>query len=214
MNRHQRSAAALAAGSALLVTLMAIPTLASSRASAADTGRTAGHLAVGPSLSASPIPATTTTPSEYREWIPAYCATGSFDPLEIDAQLNVVIPGQATICSTWAEKYSFTVVVFRPDRDTAFAFSSRLRSYLPTGPSPVRAAFVTPPAVGSTGVCLMRSTTERIACLAIDVDAQHRVTSRPLPTNDPLVTKPVSYQDDALKPEPGAGFCATCVGLS
>jgi hypothetical protein len=88
-----------------------------------------------------------------------------------------------------------------------------LRPYAVTGPTAIRAGFVTPPAVGSTGVCLLRSTTARIACLAIDVDAQHEVTARPLSTDDPLVSKPVLYQDDALSPEPGTGFCATCVGL-
>ncbi|MFJ6195517.1 hypothetical protein [Micromonospora sp. NPDC092111] len=215
MIRQLRSAATLAAGSALLVALAAAPTLAGSRAPAAtDTGRTAAHLTVDPSLSATPTPATTATPGPYREWIPASCATGGFDPLEVDAQLNVVIPGQVTLCGRWAGKYAFTVVAFRPDRELAFAFSSRLRSYDPTGPTPVRAAFVTPPAVGSTGICLMRSSTVRIACLAVDVDAQYRITSRPLPVDDPLVTKPVLYQDDALSPEPGSGFCATCVGLS
>ncbi|MGX6605967.1 hypothetical protein ACWKSP_28140 [Micromonosporaceae bacterium Da 78-11] len=181
----------LAAGVALLVTLTATP-------------------APAQPLGAAPIPAATVP---YRNWNPAPCVTGGLGPLEIDADRNVVIPGQATNCGIPATKYSFTVVAFRPDRDLAFAFSSRLRPYAGTGPTEVRAAFVTPPAAGSTAVCLMRSTTVRIACLAVDVDPQYAITSRPLGTDDPAVSKPVLYQDDALSPEPGSNFCATCVGL-
>jgi len=211
MIRRLRAAAAFAAGSALLIALAAQPTLAGSRSPA--------DRVAGPSLSAAPTPVTTATATPtpaapYREWFPAACATGGFGTLEVDADLNVVIPGQATVCGKWAGKYAFTVVAFRPDRDVAFAFSSRLRPYAQTGPTAVRAAFVTPPGAGSTGVCLMRSTTVRIACLAIDVDSQHRSTARPIAGDDPLVTRPVIYQDDALSPEPGSGFCATCVGLS
>lgn len=211
MIRHLRSIAALAAGSALLVALAAQPTLAG--------GASPADLTASPGLSAVPTPVgtapTTAAPGPpYREWIPAHCATGGFGALEVDADLNVVIPAQATICEGWAAKYSFTVVAFHPDRDVAFAFSSRLRPYERSGPTAVRAAFVTMPGVGSTGVCLMRGATSRIACLAVDVDARQRITARPIPVDDPSVTKPVIYQDDALSPEPGSGFCATCVGIS
>jgi hypothetical protein len=207
MIRPLRSGAAIAAivaGSALSVVLAAAPTLAGGRSPAGPmTGLT-------PAATASAVPAWA---PPYRDWMPAACATGDFGPLEVDAQLNVIIPAQATICGKWAAKYSFTVVAFRPDRDVAFAFSSGLRPYAESGPTAVRAAFVTPPTVGSTGVCLMRSSHVRIACLSVDVDAQHGISSRPLPIDDPLVTRPVLYQDDALSPHPGSSFCATCVGL-
>jgi hypothetical protein len=210
MIRPLRFGAAMASGSALLVALAAQPALAG--------GRSPADRVAGPSFSASPSAATTATAAPapgpaYVGWNPAACATGGFGPLEVDAGLNVVVPGQATICGKWAGKYAFTVVAFRPDRDVAFAFPTGLRPYAETGPTEVRAAFVTPPGVGSTGVCLMRSTTVRLACLAVDVDAQHRITARPVATDDPLVARPVSYQGDAVSPDPGSGFCATCVDL-
>ena len=149
----------------------------------------------------------------YRNWYATSCATGGFDPVDIGAGGNLVIPAQVTNCGIQASKYAFTVVSFRADRELAFAFSSGLRPYAVQGPAEVNAAFVTRPAAGTTGVCLMRSTTARIACLAVDVGAHDQITTRPLSTEDPLVTKPVLFQDDALSPEPGTSFCATCVSL-
>ncbi|WP_329101734.1 hypothetical protein OG792_21890 [Micromonospora sp. NBC_01699] len=209
MIRHLRSvvaAAALAAGAALLVALAPTPTLAGDRPQV-------GPMLL-PSFSASPLPTASPEPEEpYIPWGAAPCATGSLGPVEVDAQHNVTIPGQATICGTWAAKYSFTVVAFPSNRAFGHAFASNLRPYAQTGPTPVRAAFITPPAVGSTGVCLMRGVDARIVCLAVDVDAQHQITSRPVATNDPLVAKPVLYDGGANQPEPGTGFCATCVGI-
>jgi hypothetical protein len=161
-------------------------------------------------LAAAPAAASTTP---YHPWYAAPCATGGFGQLEIDAQNNAIIPGEVTICGRWDTKYSFTVVAFRPDRDFALAFSTNLRSFAQTGPTTVRAGFVTPPSVGTTAICLMRSVYDRVACLAVDVDAQYRITSRPLSTGDPLVTKAVIYQDDVLSPGPIQGHCATCVSL-
>lgn len=159
-------------------------------------------------LAVAPAPA-----SAFSPWNAAPCATGGFGPLEFDDHQTAILPGQVTICGRWASKYAFTAVSFRPDRNLGLAFTSHLRPYAEAGPTPVRAAFVSPPAVGSTGVCLMRSTTDRIACLAVDTDSQYRITARPIRVDDPLVTKPVLYQDDSLSPGTGDMYCATCVSL-
>lgn len=93
------------------------------------------------------------------------------------------------------------------------AVGSRLRHYEPDEPTVVQAAFGTVPTRSPVGVCLMRSANVRLACIRLDIAADAEMIATPLPTDDPLVDRPVQYVDDALHPEPGTGFCATCLNL-
>ncbi|MFI7545493.1 hypothetical protein [Actinoplanes sp. NPDC049599] len=195
------SSAAVVAAAILLISAAVRPASAEVTAPSPAASRAYGAM--------TPAPTPTTRPVR---WNDGGCATGSIGPLERDAQNHVMIPAEIALCRPWLAKYAFTVVAFRADRPP-LAVASRLRRYEPGEPTVVRAAFHTVPTWSPVGVCLMRSADVRLACLRLDIAADGEMVAAPLPTDDPLVNRPVHYVDDSGDPEPGAGFCATCLGL-
>ena len=144
------------------------------------------------------------------DWIAASCATGSFDPATRDAQAHILVPAHMTLCVPYKAKYNWTIVRFREDSDTPIAVSSRLIPYAASGPVDVIANEIPYPWETDFGLCLMRSLTQRTACVRVDLPPGGPVTTTPIPVTDPLVAKQVAWQDDSV-PNPTDPYCGTCV---
>jgi hypothetical protein len=145
-------------------------------------------------------------------WYGGACATGSFDPATVDDQGHIVVPGHMTLCSPYNTKYNWTVVRFRADHRTPFAFDTNLRHYAPSGPADLTAVVIPLPWETHFGLCLMSSLTTRTACVRVDFPPGGPVTTTPIAATDPLVTDQVVYYVNSLPSTPDP-MCATCVSI-
>jgi hypothetical protein len=198
----------------LSVLAAAVLLVTASTAMAAAGPTTASRTGESPSSpigSLSPVPITPQPSSTTVDWVAAPCATGQFGTPEVDAEHHVLVPAEITNCGVYKPSFRFTVVSFRPTYPVAFAFSTQLRPYQPTGPTSVQVALVSPAQPGPVGICLVRSPTVRVACLKLTYTAAYQVTWEPLAIDDPLVTKPVVVVDEA--PGDPGGYCVTCIWL-
>jgi hypothetical protein len=169
---------------------------------------TAAEFSATPQPSVSMVP--TSRPMVF--WNAAQCATGSLGAARTD-QGHVLVPASITICSTWAPKFTFTVVVFYPGWPTAFAMAGNLRQYAPAGPTEVTAVLQVQPDPGRpVGMCLMQSAGHRVACARVETGTGQVTTATPIAVDDPLVAATVVYQDDS-EPEGTNPFCGTCLGM-
>jgi hypothetical protein len=161
----------------------------------------------------SPSPGVTEIPNTGPPvtWIPAGCATGSFDPVAVD-QGHYLLPAHITLCVPYKAKYTYTLVLFTPDWDVPLATRMRLRPYAESGPALVTADIMLSSPEPVIGMCLMRTVNDRVACVRVDTTAAGVVTSTPIPFTDPLVAKQV-YYDDQWLPETTDPVCATCVAF-
>ena len=144
-------------------------------------------------------------------WIEAPCATAAFTEVQTDAARNTVLSGQVEICSYYKPQSAFTLVAFKPDFDTAFAYEYGLVPHQPAGPQEVRGAIQSAPSSGTIGVCVMRGARNRIACVRLTFHLTEQTTMEPIPVDDQLVNKPVTLILDEA--QPGEGFCGSCVDL-
>gem|GEM_PF-1933030 len=160
--------------------------------------------------SASPIP--TSEPAITDWWTPAGCAAGQLSGLVADPDLGPVLPGEATLCTTYKDKYRFGVAVFRPDDRPTFVYRTQLVPYHPTDASPVRIVFPggAPPA--NRGVCLMRSEQVRLACVELVGEPDGTVAARSIPVDHPLVDRAITLDEQTELPVPSPG-CANCVAF-
>jgi hypothetical protein len=146
-------------------------------------------------------------------WIPALCATGRFIDVTVVEYGWHALRGDLTRCSPYPTNAMFTLVTFNHGNDVEVVYSSRLRWYQPSGRTPFQGLFTSEPSAGEVGVCAMRTTTDRIACVRVSFPATGPVTMESIPTTDPLVDTPVVYvHGDDPTPPPG-GFCGTCLHL-
>lgn len=200
--------AMIAWGSALLaLTLVALGAL--DGPAAAQPYAAATPIVASTGATVSPIP---TTPSIY--WIAAPCATGSFGQLTVDHRPHAFLPVSVTLCSAYKSKFSFAVVAFRPDRSFELATPGNLRPYAENSPAGVVADLDLRPGypLPTVGVCVMRSPTDRLACVRIGTTDDGVTTATPIGVDDPLVDRPVDYNGD-LMPAPPDPDCGTCLSL-
>lgn len=180
------------------------------------------HPLVRPVISAAAALATilaltlgTASPAQAAQpWPPAYCATGQFTGIETSIdEKQTALRGNITPCAPSLGDSRFALVVFSPDPfSIAFAYSHLVVSYEPNGPTPFAGVFRTKPE-GEVGVCAMRTLRDRIACVRVTFRDDGPATMEPIPTDDPLVMKPVFYvEDEAPEPDPH-GFCGSCLEL-
>jgi hypothetical protein len=142
-------------------------------------------------------------------WSPANCATGSFDPVTVDAQGHYLLPAHMTLCEPYRSRFNYEVALFRPGGYLPLVTGDKLQSYayptvtvdvLPTTPAPV------------FGLCLMRDAVTRTACVRVDTTAEGVATSGPIAADDALVADPVMFL-----PKPPVilpNYCATCVSIN
>ncbi|ROO59847.1 hypothetical protein EDC02_1691 [Micromonospora sp. Llam0] len=162
-----------------------------------------------PSWTASAI--TTSEPAITDWWTPAGCAAGQLGDLVADPDLGAVLPGEATLCTTYQDNYRFGVAEFRPDDRPAFVYLTQLVPYHPTDVSPVRIVFPSGAPPVNRGICLMRSEQVRLACVELVGAPDGRVAARPIPVDDPLVDNLVVFDGEEIRnPTPG---CANCVAF-
>lgn len=143
-----------------------------------------------------------------RPWISAFCATGKFTTIATDAYGQVSLRGQVTTCEPYVANSAFTLVAFHPDKTSAYAYSNGLVPYQPSGPTRFSGLFRSVPSPRHVGVCAMRATSARIACVRVTWPADGPATMEPIPTTDPLVRLPVTYVDEKDLPH---GFCGSCL---
>jgi len=166
-----------------------------------------------PLVVASPVPTPTSAPSPTApQWIAAACATGEFTGVETDAERNTVVSATVSICGTHKEKFSFTLAAFLPGRPVSVVSPYDLRPYRPDGPTPVRGGLRSAPSSGEMGVCSLRSSTVRVACVRLTFTLTGPTTMEPISVDDPLVATAVVSVDPAVPAENG-GFCGSCVAL-
>jgi hypothetical protein len=184
----------------------AIPT---APASAAPVLAAATPTATSTGVSVSP---TASIPTVY--WITAPCATGGFGEMTVDRRQHAFLPLSVTLCSTYKSKFSFAVVAFRPDWSFALATPGNLRPYAQSGPASVVADLDLNPGfpLPTVGVCILSSSTVRVACVRVDTTDGGVTTATPVDVDDPLVNRPVVYNGD-LMPVPPDPECGTCLGL-
>ena len=142
-------------------------------------------------------------------WVPASCATGSIDPVTVDAQGHYLLPAHMSLCEPYQTRFNYTIVLFRPGGYVPLATGDKLQSYRASGTANVIADVL--PRVPSPvlGLCLMRDVATRTACVRIDTAADGTVTSTPIGVGDELVAAPVVF---ASKPPVNTPtYCASCV---
>jgi hypothetical protein len=90
--------------------------------------------------------------------------------------------------------------------------ASQLRPYAPNGPTPVTGALALDPGFAPTvGVCLVRTVSDRVACVRLDTGPDYRTVATPIGVDDPLVSRTAVFVNDAALPPPPDPFCATCL---
>jgi hypothetical protein len=165
----------------------------------------------GTPAAATVTPRPTLSPVPGVIWPNAGCATGGFDAIRADEQGRVILPATITLCSRWSPGLRFTMVEFRAARP-ALALASQLRPYAPEGPTPVSGALILNPAITSVvGICLMRGTADRVACVRLDTTPDYHTSATPIDVADPLVDRAAVFVNDLLDPLPPSDFCGTCV---
>ncbi|MEJ3743859.1 hypothetical protein WEI85_11270 [Actinomycetes bacterium KLBMP 9797] len=158
-----------------------------------------------------PLPSPSTVPAA-RQWTPASCATGQFTGFTTEANGQLTLLGDATLCGGYRDKFAFTLVVFKPSQVTAFAYSSALLEYEPEGATPFQAVMRVPPPSGEVGVCVMRGPTAAMACVRLTFAVGEPAVLEPIPVTDPLVRKPVLFVlDTPRSPDPECGACVRLI---
>ncbi|MEU4243481.1 hypothetical protein [Actinoplanes sp. NPDC026619] len=141
-------------------------------------------------------------------WVPASCATGSFDPVRVDELGHYLLPVHMTLCEP-NKGFTFAVVLFLPGGYLPMATGDKLQSY--------RSAEVIADVFPQTlmpvfGLCLMRDLDTRTACVRVDTAADGVVTSTPIEASDALVAEQVLFL-----PKPPViwpNYCSTCVSIN
>ncbi|GLI03607.1 hypothetical protein [Phytohabitans aurantiacus] len=178
---------------------------------------TSGHRA-GPVdqafAAAAAVPSLTPAPTKpsTNAWIPAFCATGRFIDITVVEYGWHALRGDLTRCSQYPTEAMFTLVTFNHGNDVEVVYRDRLRWYQPSGRSPFQGLFTSEPSAGEVGVCAMRTTRDRIACVRVSFPTTGPATIESIPTTDPLVDTPVVYVPEDGPPPPG-GFCGSCLHL-
>ena len=170
----------------------------------------------GPTAASPPGPFTTAssqpTPvsSNTVSWIPAPCATGSFDPVTVE-QGHYLVPAHMALCTTYRAKFAYALLIYTPDWDFPFTDRTRLLPYAETGSADVIADVALSSPRPVFGLCLLRDINTRVACTRVDTTGG-AVTSTPIPVSDPLVAKQ-AYYDEAPVPPTTDPYCGTCVSF-
>jgi hypothetical protein len=156
-------------------------------------------------------PVVTTPTAGYIPWYSAPCATGAFGTLRPDpVNGGVVITANVVRCGAAGPKLAFAVVSFDTTFSWALASAINLHGYAADGDTTMIDIHVSQPDP-QIGICLMKSVTERMACVRLDtVDGVSDLTA--IAVDDPLVSREVRYDGSTL-PEPTDPSCATCVWL-
>jgi|tagenome__1003787_1003787.scaffolds.fasta_scaffold20942138_2 hypothetical protein len=149
-------------------------------------------------------------PRPQMPWTTAGCATGTIGPATSDPTWFVQVPATATACAGHDPAATFTLVAFRPADTAGMAYASEMQPYAASGPAPVTGVYQATYWTRTIGMCVVRDTADRLACIRIDMGADGAVTTA-IAADDPLVAKPIKYYDDRAMPKHN-GFCATCVG--
>jgi hypothetical protein len=158
----------------------------------------------------------TVTPAQARTyWVTAPCATGQFTAIGTSVDGQTALHGQITKCAPADPKSVFTLVAFHPRDSFPQAYRHSLLPYQAEGSTPFSGVFRTMPSDSEVGVCAMRSVSDRVACVRVTFPQDGDATMEPIPTTDPLVSKPVFFDDWSVEPPPPppGGFCGTCLEL-
>ena len=145
-------------------------------------------------------------------WTPAGCATGSFDPVTVDAAGHYLVPAHMVLCEPYLPRFNYPIVLFRGDGTLPIATGDTLRSYSASGPASVIADVLPPRPVPVFGLCLMRDVATRAACVRLDTAPDGTVTSTPIATTDRLVADPVVFLRGPIVIH--GNYCASCVTLN
>jgi hypothetical protein len=145
-------------------------------------------------------------------WPRVPCATGSLGAASTE-DARVLLPASLSLCSAYKTDYRFTAVEFPAGYPVAFAYQSRLLPFEPTGPTSVTADLTRPAPGQPLGVCLMTSTSTRVACVRVDTSTDWQVTVTPLSTDDPAVATAQVVETDDGSAQPIDPFCGTCLEL-
>jgi hypothetical protein len=145
-------------------------------------------------------------------WVPASCATGSFDPVTVDGAGHYFLPAHVMLCEPYQARFNYTVVLFRTGGVLPMTTGADLQSYRAAGATTVTADVLPAQPTPLFGVCLMRSVTVRTACVRVDTAADGGVTSTPISVDDTLVAEQVLFFEKA--PVNNPNYCATCLSLA
>lgn len=149
-------------------------------------------------------------PDSVIQWITAPCASAELDDVEHDPQLGLLISASARACAPYKPGSTVAVATYRDDRAYSFVHGSHLVPYSPTGDTSMRILIRAAALQPGQGVCLIRTRTVRLVC-GKAVAGSNSLTMESIPADDPLVDRPVIF-DDRLRPtgQPLPG-CAHCV---
>ena len=144
-------------------------------------------------------------------WVPASCATGSFDQVTVDQQGHYLIPAHMSLCEPYQPRFNYEIVLFRQNGYIPLATGDKLQSYSASGPTNVIADVLPTVPAPVFALCLMRDIDTRVACVRVDTTAAGTATSTPIAVDDYLVADPVLFlpKPPVIWPD----YCATCVSL-
>ena len=145
-------------------------------------------------------------------WVPASCATGSFDPVAVDQQGHYLLPAHMSLCEPYQPRFNYTIVLFRPDGSLPIATGDKLQSYSASGPTNVIADVLPALPTPVFGLCLMRDVDTRVACVRVDTAADGAAIGTPIAVDDLLVADPVLFLTKPPVIQPN--YCASCVTLT
>jgi hypothetical protein len=137
-------------------------------------------------------------------WIFAKCGKGGFTTAQNGGEENVVVLGSAAFCGLHILNSSFGVAVYRNGQQTTTVLSSALRKFPLLGSRAFSIEVSDDP--GVFGVCLVASTTIKIACGRVEFDESGYVEFTTIQPTDALVNARITGSEIAVDPRCGACF--------
>lgn len=142
-------------------------------------------------------------------WVPgpsAYCATASITGAE-PIYSHVVVYGAAALCpaTPTAPGTQFALAIYVPGAELGLATSTEFRMFAPVGSSRPFGIGV-PRVEGRYGLCVVRATNARLACVELTYTDRHGARITPISTEDQLVRRPVDVRFQTVT-WPNCGGC-------
>jgi hypothetical protein len=152
-------------------------------------------------------PAAAATP----QWERISCAAGAIEQASLDQTKDgdtyLTVAGRLD-CADPKQSAAFGYAIYEEHISFGVLYESNLRAYAPVAPSRFAdRKRLMHPNDGLT-LCVVTDSTVRVACVEVFFSPlDHRVVVRPLPTDAPLVQRPVQVVHGEGGPRPVCGHC-------
>jgi hypothetical protein len=158
-----------------------------------------------------PARATVTNPVLTNKWRAPECAVGELTGAGRDINGAVQLFGAASVCGKYVDGSMFGIAVYhlaKPDAKPFARIPNARYFYEHEKRDFGIAAFG---GARKEAVCLVADSEYRLSCAIVTAYEGSPVTMTPIPTNDPLVSRPVKFgMEDPAEPGDPTTSCATC----